>query len=479
MRSLIAEINGAIALTLLVVAILFAGGFFPYQHQQRERLIADHLFLLKTFKKSEERALIDDIFEGKSDALLLELNRLGQTKGVEAIAVYDLNGHRLADYPPGSFSGDLSPPHLEALTKSDGESQVGEWQGREALWYLAPFRVVDETIGYMQIAYSLEDLVKYQRASQFFFLLLLLSLLLVTVALLNLRLSRLVTSPLKRLVKTLRDVEGGNLSARAAIDRHNEIGQLGKAFNEMVTQLQASFDEIQKQNVELKTLDRLKNEFLANVSHEIRTPLHAIIGFSEGMVDESDINAEHKKYLQMILESSRSLNVLVGQLLDFSRIKAGKLQLQRESFSIEKVAALVLPLAQKLVGEKPVTVMNRIPKNLPLVWGEQGRVQQILLNLLENAVKFTERGEVSLTASEKGTMLELIVRDTGIGIAGKKIPVIFDEFRQGDGSTRRKYGGTGLGLAIVKQLVALHGGEIWVESKEGKGSAFHFTLPKA
>ncbi len=199
------------------------------------------------------------------------------------------------------------------------------------------------------------------------------------------------------------------------------------------------------------------------------------------MLEESDekVQPEQKRYLKMVLESGRALNGLVNQLLDFSEIKAGKFKLQKQAFSIPDLLEQIFPILEQLRGDKPVQLVNRVSQETPMVFGDRARVQQILLNLLGNAVKFTEAGEVTLSAAEKGAVVEFAIGDTGIGIAPEMIDVIFQEFLQADGSTRRKYGGTGLGLAIVKQLVTLHGGEVWAESEPGAGSVFYFTLPKA
>ncbi|MBI2067054.1 MAG: HAMP domain-containing protein [Deltaproteobacteria bacterium] len=481
MRSLVQEINAAIALTLLVVAIIVGVGFFPYQQKQKNRFIDQRLLLLKTFKKSEERTLVDHIFEQKAEALYLQLERLGATPGIERIRVYDAEGRLLAGYPRSVADTELSISRRMSLSAGKEIHEIASWNKAEALIYWAPFEVVGETLGYLQIVYSLEDLSIWQRTSMIFFMLLLLSMLITSMILLNRLMSRLVARPILKLATTVEKVEGGDLSARSENARNDEIGQLSDAFNGMIERLQKGFQEIEKQNLELKELDQLKNEFLANVSHEIRTPLHAIIGFSEGMVGGEGglLNEEQKKYLKMILESGKTLNSLVGQLLDFSQIKAGKMVIHPEAFPIRRILEAVLPVVREILGKKPVQLVNHVPEDLPWVMADEARVRQIFLNLLENAVKFTKEGTVEVLACPKGKWVQFTVKDTGIGMEQETIQFIFDEFRQGDGSTRREYGGTGLGLSIVKQLVTLHGGEIWVETMKGKGSSFHFTLPSA
>ncbi|MBI1908810.1 MAG: HAMP domain-containing protein [Deltaproteobacteria bacterium] len=479
MKSLVKEINAAIALTLLVVALLFVAIFFPYQKREKDRFLKERLFFLQTFVKSEERTLVDPIFENNPGVLRQHLSRLAKTEGIESIAVFDAAGQLLADHPEDPQGHNLGPEQREEVVKKEGGSfQIASWNGEQAMIYRAPFQVVQETIGYIQVVYSLRDVARIQKASLLFFFLFLTTLVGTSTFLLNLMMSNLVTRPIRRLVKATEAVEGGKLDVRAKRARNDEIGQLNESFNKMIARLQGSFEEIEKQNIELKELDRLKDEFLANVSHEIRTPLHAIIGFSEGMLEEIR-ESEQKKYLQTILDNGRSLSALVERLLDFSEIRAQQMGLGREFFPIQRVTDNVLLMAQRLIGEKPIHLVDQIPKELSPVYADPLRVQQIFLNLLENAVKFTEGGEITLMAGERPEAIQFAVKDTGIGIPQETMKYIFEEFRQGDGSTKRKYGGTGLGLSIVKKLVRLHGGEIWVESIEGKGSTFSFTLPKA
>ena len=181
----------------------------------------------------------------------------------------------------------------------------------------------------------------------------------------------------------------------------------------------------------------------------------------------------------MIVESGRNLNTLVTRILDLSKIRAGTMEIHPTRFSVRALAEKAILLVEKLKGNKPIALQNRIAEGLPACLADEARIHQVLLNLLENAVKFTERGEITVSAVRKGERLQVNVTDTGVGIPQAALSVVFEAFRQVDGSSKRKYEGVGLGLAIAKQLVELHGGEIWVESQEGKGSIFSFTVPLA
>jgi two-component system sensor histidine kinase ChiS len=229
---------------------------------------------------------------------------------------------------------------------------------------------------------------------------------------------------------------------------------------------------------ENRKLDKLKDEFLANTSHELRTPLNGIIGIAESLVDgvAGDLNNNTKANLEIIVSSGRRLSSLVNDILDFSKLKSHNIELELKSVSIRELAAVILTLNKPLV--KPtVKLINNLPADLPLVKADENRLQQILQNLIANAIKFTENGEITISAKPiEDNQLVITVSDTGIGIFEDQIENIFKSFEQVEGSTAREYGGTGLGLAITKQLVELHGGKIWVKSKPGVGSDFSFTL---
>ncbi|MEQ8383005.1 MAG: ATP-binding protein [Coleofasciculus sp. A1-SPW-01] len=237
--------------------------------------------------------------------------------------------------------------------------------------------------------------------------------------------------------------------------------------------------ELETKNTALQRLDQLKDEFLANTSHELKTPLNGIIGIAESLMDgvTGNLSDATRFNLSLIVSSGRRLHQLVNDLLDFSQLKHHNLQLNIKPVGIREVTHVVLTISQPLVGKKPIELINGINPDIPPVDADENRVQQILYNLVSNAIKFTEQGTIEVSATPVNDRLEIHVVDTGIGISPDKINRIFESFEQADGSITRHYGGTGLGLAITKQLVELHGGIIKVDSTPGVGSRFTFTLP--
>jgi signal transduction histidine kinase len=239
------------------------------------------------------------------------------------------------------------------------------------------------------------------------------------------------------------------------------------------------FQEIQDKNDQLEAANRHKSQFLANVSHELRTPLNSIIGFTRIVLRRSEGKIEplQKENLQKVLVSSDHLLTLINELLDLAKIEAGRMEAFAETFKLDEIIRVATTTVEPLLRNGNVKLITEIAPDIPPMKTDRDKLKQCVLNLLSNAVKFTEKGEIKVAAARNNGTVKLTVSDTGIGMNQEALKYIFDEFRQADMSSTRKYGGTGLGLAIVKKFINLMGGEIVVESEVGKGSQFTITLP--
>jgi signal transduction histidine kinase len=258
-----------------------------------------------------------------------------------------------------------------------------------------------------------------------------------------------------------------------------ELLQTFAAQSTLAIQNARLFREIEQKGRELEVASRHKSQFLANMSHELRTPLNAILGYTELIVDRiyGEVPEKISEVLERVQKSGRHLLGLINDVLDLSKIEAGQLTLGVNDYSFGDVVQAVVSAVESLAAEKKLRMTVDLAAGLPIGHGDERRITQVLLNLVGNAIKFTEKGEVAVRVANSGGEFVVSVADTGPGIAEADRQKIFEEFQQVDSSSTRTKGGTGLGLAIAKRIVELHGGRIWVESTLGKGSTFFFSVP--
>ena len=292
--------------------------------------------------------------------------------------------------------------------------------------------------------------------------------------------------PVRAAHSFLSDVADGKFGGTVDVPNGDEFGALADRLNETTREL-ARLDAEQRQtadalrslNVKLEQASRAKSEFLANMSHELRTPLNAILGFTEMVLDDlyGEVPTDLKEPLADIQTNGKHLLRLINDVLDLSKIEAGRMELSLDDYAVDDVVATVRASLRSLADEKGLELVTEVEGNLPDAYGDSKRITQCLLNLVGNALKFTKHGRVTVGVERQGEVLRYRVSDTGIGIPADQIDVVFAEFRQVDATTTRDFGGTGLGLSITKKFVEMHGGRIWVDSQLGKGSTFYFTIP--
>jgi signal transduction histidine kinase len=279
--------------------------------------------------------------------------------------------------------------------------------------------------------------------------------------------------PVKQMETRMRELAGGDFSKRVEVPNRDELGALATDLNRMSDQLGSLYGQ-------LEAASRHKSEFLANMSHELRTPLNAVIGFSEVLQEQmfGELNDKQKEYVHDIHASGKHLLSLINDILDLSKIEAGKVDLELSTFHLPSSLEGTLTLVRERATRHGIEVGLKVDDKLGEIVADERKVRQVLLNLLSNAVKFTpDGGRVDVRAEAVDSAVQIAVRDTGIGIAPEDQELIFEEFRQVGNDLFRKREGTGLGLTLARKFVELHGGRIWVQSEPGKGSTFTFTLP--
>jgi signal transduction histidine kinase len=292
--------------------------------------------------------------------------------------------------------------------------------------------------------------------------------------------------PVQKAHGFLSEVAKGNFAATINVPNRDEFGALADRMNRMSQELNRLYEiqrrgaqELQGLNERLQQASKAKSDFLANMSHELRTPMNAILGFVEMVLDEiyGEVPSHLREPLTDIQTNGKHLLRLINDVLDLSKIEAGRMELVLAEYSVQDVVETVRASLQSLALEKGVEFVAAAREDIPVAFGDGKRIVQCLMNLVGNALKFTKRGTVSVWVERQQDNLLYRVSDTGIGIPKSELENIYTQFQQVDTAITREFAGTGLGLNITKRFVELHGGRIWVESELGKGSTFFFTVP--
>lgn len=464
---IITVVSGVALVTASVVNYFYIKDLFLERVQRnlitQGRIIADNNTASLSFNDTLTAAAI--------------LTTLSNDSAIQKVVLYNSRYQFFSGY----FSNNNELPDMQIVKSLNEGNPLILTNAVHVIAEVSDEKSKGEVIGYVYLERSLSDVNILLENFVWTAIIVTLSVLALAVALAIL-MQRIISRPILRLSQLTRSVtQSRNFKEQLPYSADDETGELVRNFNEMLVTIDKQNESLISAKEEALKNARVKEEFLANMSHEIRTPLNVIVGLSNILTD-TNLNEEQKKYLNSIKTSSDNVLLIVNDILDYSRISAGKIEFERSPFSVIDVVNEVLESLKVKTADKPLEIKLFTGPGIPeKVNGDRLKLYQILLNLVANSLKFTNQGYIHVFIELEdvtGTTcnLRFRVRDTGIGIPPDKHQIIFESFRQAASDTAVKYGGTGLGLAITKQLVELQGGKIGLESMPGQGTTFTFNI---